>query len=148
MATEALDRLQPTAASHDRVMILEVMGRDAGHIALNAGVAGGADVILIPEIPYSVDGIAAKIQKLKDVGHNFALVVVAEAVKTEEGEPIKISYGEGRSSYGGISHYLAERIAKKPVQMCALRFLAMSNEGGATHGSGPDLGQCLWNPMR
>ena len=54
VATEALDRLQPTAASHDRIMILEVMGRDAGHIALTAGIAGGADVILIPEIPYDI----------------------------------------------------------------------------------------------
>src|SRR6056297_2237962 len=59
VATEALDRLQPTAASHARVMVLEVMGRDAGHIALNAGIAGGADVILLPEIGYSVDSVAA-----------------------------------------------------------------------------------------
>ena len=59
VATEAIDRLQPTAASHDRVMILEVMGRDAGHIALAAGIAGGADIILIPEIPYTMEAIAA-----------------------------------------------------------------------------------------
>ena len=55
VATEALDRLQPTAASHDRVMVLEVMGRDAGHIALAAGIAGGADIILVPEIEYSLE---------------------------------------------------------------------------------------------
>ena len=60
VATEALDMLQPTAASHNRVMVLEVMGRDAGHIALAAGIAGGADVILIPEIPYSLDTIKAR----------------------------------------------------------------------------------------
>ncbi len=71
IATEALDRLQPTAASHDRVMVLEVMGRDAGHIALNAGIAGGADVILIPEIPYTLESIAEKIQNVKDKGRNF-----------------------------------------------------------------------------
>src|SRR5690606_16147477 len=65
VATEALDRLQPTAASHDRVMILEVMGRDAGHIALSAGIAGGADVILIPELGYSIGNIARKIQSVK-----------------------------------------------------------------------------------
>ncbi|HLJ64891.1 MAG TPA: 6-phosphofructokinase, partial [Stellaceae bacterium] len=62
VATEALDRLQPTAASHDRVMILEVMGRDAGHIALASGIAGSADVILIPEIPYSLEVVAAHIE--------------------------------------------------------------------------------------
>ena len=61
VATNALDMLQPTAASHRRAMILEVMGRDAGHIALNAGIAGGADVILIPEIPYSLKSIAKHI---------------------------------------------------------------------------------------
>src|SRR5205807_311688 len=65
VATEALDRLQPTAASHDRVMILEVMGRDAGHIALAAGIAGGADVILIPEIPYSIEAVAAHIERVR-----------------------------------------------------------------------------------
>ena len=59
VVTEALDRLQPTAASHHRVMILEVMGRDAGHIALNGGIAGGADIILVPELPYSIAGVGA-----------------------------------------------------------------------------------------
>ena len=81
VATEALDRLQPTAASHDRIMVLEVMGRDAGHIALTAGIAGGADVILIPEIPYEIAHIAAHIKKLREKGRNFALVVVSEAVR-------------------------------------------------------------------
>ena len=60
--------LQPTAASHRRVMILEVMGRDAGHIALNAGIAGGADIILIPEIPYSINAIAKHIEVFKVQG--------------------------------------------------------------------------------
>src|SRR3546814_11469003 len=81
VATDALDQLQPTAASHSRVMVLEVMGRDAGHIAINAGIAGGADVILILELPYRLAGIAAKIESLKTTGRNFALVVVDEAVK-------------------------------------------------------------------
>jgi 6-phosphofructokinase 1 len=112
VATEALDRLQPTAASHDRVMILEVMGRDAGHIALNAGISGGADVILIPEIPYGLDHIAAKIARLKDRGRNFALVVVAEAVRTEVGEPITVTHYGGGTTYGGVGHYLGGRIAE------------------------------------
>ncbi len=77
-ATDALDRLHTTAESHNRVMVLEVMGRYAGWIALYAGVAGGADVILIPEIPFTYDNICAKIQEREDAGKHFTLVVVAE----------------------------------------------------------------------
>ncbi len=112
VATEALDRLQPTAASHDRVMILEVMGRDAGHIALASGIAGGADVILIPEIPYLMNTVAQKIISLREEGRNFALVVVSEAVGTESGEKAKIMDLHGKSRYGGISHYLADRLTE------------------------------------
>ncbi|MBV8391643.1 MAG: ATP-dependent 6-phosphofructokinase [Alphaproteobacteria bacterium] len=112
VATEALDRLQPTAASHSRVMVLEVMGRDAGHIALAAGIAGGADVILVPEIPYKLETIAAKIDALKRAGRNFALIVVAEAVLTEEGQHKGVGGASGAMRYGGIGAYLAERITK------------------------------------
>lgn len=112
VATEALDRLQPTAASHDRVMVLEVMGRDAGHIALNAGIAGGADVILIPEIPYTIDNIAAKIRKVKESGRNFALVVVSEAVKSSDGGAHQITYQGGEKRYGGVGMYLGDMIAQ------------------------------------
>jgi phosphofructokinase-like protein len=112
VATEALDRLQPTAASHDRVMVLEVMGRDAGHIALNAGIAGGADVILIPEIPYTLESIEKKIQSVKDNGRNFALVVVSEAVKDENGEPLQKTFADGQKRLGGIGDYLGEKIAQ------------------------------------
>ncbi len=112
VATEALDRLQPTAASHDRVMILEVMGRDAGHIALATGVAGGADVILIPEIDYTIENIAAKIKKVKKKGRNFALVVVSEAVKTIEGQPYMVTHTDGQKRYGGIGNYFSEEISK------------------------------------
>lgn len=112
VATEALDRLQPTAASHDRVMILEVMGRDAGHIALHAGIAGGADVILIPEIPYTIEGIAAKINALKREGRNFALVIVSEALKTPYGENLEVVYHGGEKRYGGVGEFLAPRIAE------------------------------------
>ena len=97
VATEALDRLQPTAASHDRVMILEVMGRDAGHIALKAGLAGGVDIILIPEIPYTVESIAKKIESIKEKGRNFALMIVSEAVKTPEGEKLQVVYHGGET---------------------------------------------------
>ncbi len=85
-AVEALDRLQPTAASHHRVMVLEVMGWDAGHIALHAGISAAADVILIPEIPYCMEAVAEKIRGLKDEGRNHALVVSAEAAHPVGGE--------------------------------------------------------------
>jgi phosphofructokinase-like protein len=112
VATEALDRLQPTAASHDRVMILEVMGRDAGHIALSAGIAGGADVILIPEIPYSLDSIAKKIESVKAKGRNFAMMIVSEAVKDENGEALQKTFADGQKRLGGIGDYLGEKIAE------------------------------------
>ncbi len=112
VATEALDRLQPTAASHDRVMILEVMGRDAGHIALSAGIAGGADIILIPEIPYTLESIAKKVQSVKDKGRNFALMIVSEAVKDENGEPLQKTFADGQKRLGGIGDYLTAKIAQ------------------------------------
>lgn len=112
VATEALDRLQPTAASHSRVVILEVMGRDAGHIALASGIAGGADIILIPEIPYRLENVTSKISQLREKGHTHALIVVAEAVKTESGETVGVRSESGSVRYGGIGNYLKEQIAE------------------------------------
>lgn len=113
VATDALDKLQPTAASHSRIMILEVMGRDAGHIALVAGIAGGADVILIPEIPYRMEYIVRKIEAVRrNEGRKFALIVVAEAVPNEDGSKIVQTFAGGTSRYGGISHFLSDRLAE------------------------------------
>jgi phosphofructokinase-like protein len=78
IATDALDRLQTTAESHDRVLFLEVMGRDAGHIALEAGIAGGADIILVPEIPYDVERVAQCIRDRVLKGRRFSVVIIAE----------------------------------------------------------------------
>ena len=111
VATEALDKLQPTAASHSRVMVLEVMGRDAGHIALAAGISGGADIILMPEIPYKLENVARRIETVRQQGRNFALVVVAEAVKTETGERVMVTDSQGRQRFGGIGYHLGARIA-------------------------------------
>ncbi len=82
----AIDRLKTTAESHDRVMVVEVMGRDAGWIALYAGLAGGAQIILIPEIPYNVDKIVQKIYERKSKGKNFSIVMVSEGAKSVGGE--------------------------------------------------------------
>ncbi|XZN96070.1 MAG: ATP-dependent 6-phosphofructokinase [Microcoleus sp.] len=111
IATEALDRLHFTAASHSRVMIIEVMGRDAGHIAISAGIAGGADIILIPEIPYTISKICAKIQERQAQGKNYCLIVVAEAVRTEVGELVMHTNRLGQSRLGGIGQYLADQIS-------------------------------------
>lgn len=112
VATEALDRLQPTAASHQRVMILEVMGRDAGHIAMAAGIAGGADVILVPEIPYKLENIYKKIRSLSSMGRNFSLIIVAEALPDEHNEPV-IKYVNNKPLYGGIGQYLCDKITQQ-----------------------------------
>ena len=112
VACEALDRLAPTAASHHRVMILELMGRDVGHLALSSGIAGGADVILIPEIRYSLDGIVARVDEVRAEGRNHALVVVAEGCHTETGEPLTQLHSGGEARYGGIGQYLAQRLSE------------------------------------
>jgi 6-phosphofructokinase 1 len=112
VATNALDMLQPTAASHRRAMILEVMGRDAGHIALNSGIAGGADVILIPEIPYSIKKIADHIENIRSNGRNHALIVIAEAVKKEDGSKATVTFVDGEVRLGGIGTYIGDEIYK------------------------------------
>ena len=88
------------------------MGRDAGHIALNTGIAGGADVILIPEIPYKLDYVAQKIKDIKDQGRNFALVVVSEALKTLEGDEMQVEFADGQKRFGGVGQYIGHRIAE------------------------------------
>ncbi len=131
VATEALDRLQPTAASHSRVMVIEVMGRDAGHIALAAGIAGGADVILIPEIAYQIGVLGEHLARLRSGGRNFALVIVAEAVPTESGERRKLAHGGGEQTYGGIGHYVAEQIARATGAITRTIVLGHVQRGGS-----------------
>jgi len=104
---DALDKLDTTAASHKRVMIAEVMGRGAGHLALQSAVAGFADIALIPEIPYTYEGIIKKLKAVKAEGRNHALMVVAEGVKTPEGEHYRAINGH---TFGGISSYFVKRL--------------------------------------
>lgn len=130
IATEALDRLHFTAASHSRVMILEVMGRDAGHIALSAGIAGGADVILIPEIGYTLDGVCKAISQIQAQGRNFAVVVVAEAVCDEGGCQLIQTHAQGQSRLGGIGQYLADAIAQRGLAETRVTVLGHVQRGG------------------
>ncbi len=107
IATEALDRLHTTAESHDRVMILEVMGRNTGWIALHSGIAGGADVILIPEIPFSMSSVADKIRAREASGSNFSIIVAAEgALETGREQIFQDSGDVGHAPrLGGIGLY-------------------------------------------
>ena len=127
-ATDALDRLHTTAESHNRVMVLEVMGRYAGWIALYAGVAGGADVILIPEIPFTYDSICAKIQQREKADKHFTLIIVAEGAREKGGEFItageQVANREAR--LGGIAALVAAEIEKrtgKEARACVLGHL-------------------------
>lgn len=130
VAVEALDRLQPTAASHHRVMILEVMGRDAGHIALTSGIAGGVDIILMPEIPYTLQGIADKLAEVAHAGRNHALMVVAEGVKTETGQKVTTLQTGGIATYGGIGQYLSDNLAKMVKAETRVTVLGHVQRGG------------------
>jgi len=115
IATEALDRLHTTAEAHHRVIILEVMGRYTGWIALEAGLAGGADVILIPEKPFDVEEICKYIERRQKRGRNFSLVVVAEGAKPKDGKEITYSDGVdefGHVRFGGVGYYLGREIEK------------------------------------
>src|SRR5437879_6439426 len=122
IATEAIDRVHTTAEAHNRVMVVEVMGRDSGWIAMYSGIAGGADVILIPEVPFDIDKVAETIRLRHGRGRYFSIVVVAEGAKfstdvdPEHGAPIVQDMGRdefGHARLGGIGNILAREIEKR-----------------------------------
>jgi len=113
-ATDALDRLHTTAASHERVMVLEVMGRHAGWIALHAGIAGGGDVILLPEIPWTFENVCRKVAVRDAEGKRFTLVVVAEGAHLPDGGLVHDGgSGRGQVRLGGIGEIVAREIAAR-----------------------------------
>ncbi|HPU89300.1 MAG TPA: 6-phosphofructokinase, partial [Spirochaetota bacterium] len=117
VACDALDRLQTTGKSHQRVMILEVMGRNAGWISMESGISGGAHIILIPEIPFNIDKVVEKIQFREKGGSPFSIIMVAEGAKEEGGEQITLSSAstrlQGVPQLGGVGQYLADQIKKR-----------------------------------
>jgi len=132
-ATDALDRLRTTAASHDRVMVLEVMGRYTGWIAMYAGISGGGDVILIPEIPFRYESICKKIADRERAGKKFTLVVVAEGATPEGGTFSTVGPAETNreARLGGMGAAVASEIQKrtgKETRVCVLGHL---QRGGA-----------------
>ena len=115
VAMEALDRLHTTGETHHRIMVLEVMGRYAGWIALESAIAGGADVALIPEIPYDINRVATKIENRKKRGKNFSVVVVAEGAKPKDGEMVVSNVrnngaGVDNTKLGGIGQVVAKQL--------------------------------------
>jgi 6-phosphofructokinase 1 len=126
-ATECIDRLHSTAESHHRVMVVEVMGRHAGWIALNAGVAGTADVILIPEIPYDIEAVAAKIEARDRAGRKFSIVVVAEGAMPKGGSASIVEKELGKAErLGGIGEKVAaqiQQLTKKETRLVVLGHL-------------------------
>ena len=112
VATDAVDRLHSTAESHDRVMVVEVMGRDCGWIAAHAGIAGGADVILIPEIPYEISRVCDKVRRRQAAGRFFSIVVVAEGAAPAGGEQgfLKEQAAGGMRRLAGAGATAAEQI--------------------------------------
>jgi ATP-dependent phosphofructokinase / diphosphate-dependent phosphofructokinase len=107
IATEALDRLHTTAESHDRIMILEVMGRHTGWIALHSGIAGGADVILMPEIPFTMESVAEKVRERDRLESQFTIIVTAEGARQAGGDLIYQDKGDAQHAprLGGIANY-------------------------------------------
>ena len=113
-AAECVDRLHSTAEAHDRVMVVEVMGRYAGWIALYAGVAGTADAILIPEIPYDIEKVANRVRLRAERGRDFAIVVVAEGAHPVDGERSVVGKSVGQQErLGGIGHRVADELAER-----------------------------------
>jgi ATP-dependent phosphofructokinase / diphosphate-dependent phosphofructokinase len=127
-ATEAIDKIHTTAESHGRVMIVEVMGRDAGWIALEAGVAGGADVILIPEIPFRLDDICRQIDQRKAAGHRFAVIVIAEGCRIQPDDPVWLAHKDepqfaARINVGNLTGALISLARKEEVRVTVLGHL-------------------------
>lgn len=132
-ATEAIDRLHTTAEAHHRIMVVEVMGRYAGWIALHAGVAGGADVILIPEIPFDLEQVAARIRTREAFGARFHIVVVAEGAKPVGGKVsvLKPATGEYVERLGGIGAIVGAELEKLTGKETRTTVLGHLQRGGA-----------------
>jgi ATP-dependent phosphofructokinase / diphosphate-dependent phosphofructokinase len=133
IATEALDRLHTTAESHDRVMVLEVMGRDTGWIALHSGLAGSADVILIPEIPFVMERVIDKVRAREGGGSRFTNIVVAEGAKEMGGDAIYADTGrlDKAKRLGGVGEYVRRRVEEATGKESRCVVLGHLQRGGS-----------------
>jgi ATP-dependent phosphofructokinase / diphosphate-dependent phosphofructokinase len=135
VASEAVDRLHTTAESHDRILVVEVMGRHAGWIALHAGVAGGADVILIPEMPFDIDEVCRLIRRRHERGRRFSIVVAAEGAVPKAGTAMTLETGEldefGHPRLGGIGARLEKEIEQRTGYETRATVLGHVQRGGS-----------------
>ena len=142
IATEAIDRLHTTAESHNRVMVVEVMGRNTGWIAVMSGIAGGADVILIPEQPITVEEACAELQRRHDRGKDFSIVVVSEGYELtyasgetrraeQQSPPASDEFGHAR--LGGVGDVLAREIDERTGFETRVTVLGHVQRGGSPH---------------
>ena len=135
VATDALERLHSTAESHKRVMVLEVMGRHAGWVALASGIAGGADAILIPEIPFDINRVAKKILERKEEGKEYSIICVAEGAYPAEGEQEIIGLNDEKGlddkRLGGIGEYVSKELEKLTGLVSRNTVLGYLQRGGS-----------------
>lgn len=132
-ATEAIDKIHTTAQSHHRVMIIEVMGRYAGWLALGSGIAGGGDIILMPEFPYDIEAVCDQVKLRKSQGKNFSIVVVGEGAKALGGEMVvqrRVKNSPDAIRLGGISNRLAAQIEGLLSVECRVTILGHLLRGG------------------
>ena len=134
IATDAIDRLHTTAESHNRVIVVEVMGRTAGWIACYSGMAGGADVILVPERPFDIEEVCERVRNRHESGHSFSIVVVAEGATPKDGE-VKSEFGGGTDAFGhvrlgGIAVHLEREIEERTGFESRMTILGHVQRGG------------------
>ena len=131
IATDTIDRIHSTATSHSRVFIVEVMGHKVGWVTLHAGIAGGADVILLPEIPYDTDAIVEYINRRKKAGKNFTIIAVAEgAVSKDDAKLSKKELAKKTAKYPSVAYHLADRIQNRMEQEVRITVPGHTQRGG------------------
>lgn len=135
IVSDSVDRLQSTAESHDRIMVLEVMGRDSGYIALHGGLAGGANVILIPEIPFQYEAIVEKILWRQKMGRKFSVIVVSEGAFEKGKEATYKTQMAGEETLGGIGHLLARNLFEKTQMDIRVTVLGHLQRGGSPNAT-------------
>ena len=134
IATEAIDRIHTTATSHSRVFIVEVMGQKVGWVTLHAGIAGGADIILLPEIPYDVDNVVRAIKSRTEAGKHFTIIAVAEGAITKEDAALpkkKLKEKQEKKGYPSVAYELAEKIQNRMDQEVRITVPGHTQRGGS-----------------
>ena len=134
IATDTIDRIHTTATSHSRVFIIEVMGHKVGWVTLHAGIAGGADIILLPEIPYDIDVIADAINRRKAAGKRFTIIAVAEGAISKKDAKLskkELKAKQAEKKYPSVAYELAERVQKKTDQEVRITVPGHTQRGGS-----------------